>query len=119
MFHSKNSNQLRTTGEKKQAITYLDDSLLQLKTKGELFTIIHENQQLPRKGGLKAAPDKTHFFMRKVKFLGHFISQDGIQPVANSVQALKNLKSLECRRVVMKILGRLGFQLLHQKSSRR
>ena len=51
-----------------------------------MFTIIHEYHQLFRKGGLKAAPDKTHFFLRKVKFLGHVISQDGIQPVAKRVQ---------------------------------
>ena len=55
-----------------------------------MFTIIHEYHQLLRKGGLKAAPDKTHFFLRKVKFLGHVISQDGIQPVAKRVQDLKN-----------------------------
>ena len=47
--------------KKKKAITYLDDSLLQSHTKAEMFTIIHEYHQLLRKGGLKAAPDKTHF----------------------------------------------------------
>ena len=80
----------------KQAITYLDDSLLQSQTKGDKFTIIHEYHQLLRKGGLKAAPYKTHFFLRKVKLLGHVISQDGIQQVAKRVQDLKNLKSPEC-----------------------
>ena len=68
--------------KKKKAITYLDDSLLQSHTKAEMFTVIHEYHQLPRKGGLKAAPDKTHFFLRKVKFLGHVISEQGIQQVA-------------------------------------
>ena len=68
--------------KKKQAITYLDDSFLQSQIKGEMFTIIHEYHQLLRKGGLKAAPNKTHFFLRNVKVLGHVISQDGIQPVA-------------------------------------
>ena len=100
---------------KKQAITYLDDSLLQSQTKGEMFTIIHEYHQLLRKGGLKA-PDKTHFFFRKVKFLGHTISQDGIQPVAKRVQGLKNLKSPECKRDVMKVLGCLGFYSCYIKN---
>ena len=95
--------------KKEQAITYLDDSLLQSQTKGEKFTIIHENHQLLQKGGLKAAPDKTHFFLRKVKFLGHVISQNGVQPLAKRVQNLKNLKSPECKRDVMKVLGCLGF----------
>ena len=52
--------------KKKQAIAYLDDSLLQSQTKGEMFTIIHENHQLLREGGLKAAPDKTHFFLSNI-----------------------------------------------------
>ena len=95
--------------KKKQAITYLDDSLLRSQTKGEMFTIIHECHQLLRKGGLKAAPDKMHFFLRKIKFLGLVIAQDGIQPVAKRVHDLKNLKSPECRRDVLKVLGCLGF----------
>ena len=102
--------------KKKQAITYLDDSLLQLQTKGEIFTIIHEYHQLLRKGGLKAAPDKTHSFLRKVKFLGHVISQDGIQPVAKRVQDLKNLKSPECKRDVMKVLGCSSFYSCYIKN---
>ena len=67
---------------KKKAITYLDDSLLQSQTTAEMFTIIHEYHQLLHKGGLKAAPDKTHSFLRKIIFLGHVSSEQGIQPVA-------------------------------------
>ena len=102
--------------KKRQAITYLDDSLLQLQVKGEMFTIIHEYHQLLRKGGVKSAPDKTIFFLRKVNFLGHVISQDGIQPVAKRVQDLKNLKSTECKRDVMKVLGCLGFYSCYIKN---
>ena len=94
--------------KKKKAITYLDDSLLQSHTKAEMFTTIHEHQLL-RKGGLKAAPDKTHFFLRKVKFLGHVISEQGIQPVAKRVKDLQNLKSPESKRDVMEVPGCLGF----------
>ena len=101
--------------KKKQAITYLDDSLLQSQTKGEMFTILHEFHQLLRKGGLKAAPDETHL-LRKVKFLGHVISQYGIQPVAKRVQDLKNLKSPECKRNVMKVLGCSGFYSCYIKN---
>ena len=48
--------------KRKIAITYLVDSLLQPQMKAEMFTIIHEYYQLPRKGSLKTRPDKTHFF---------------------------------------------------------
>ena len=80
---------------RKQAITYIDDTIKQSQTRGEMFTIINEYHTLLGKAGLKAAPDKTFFFLKKVKFLGHVISPEGIQPIAKRVDALRNLKSPE------------------------
>ena len=95
--------------KKKKSITYLDDGLLQSHTKVEMFTNNHAYHQLLRKEGFKATPDKTYFFLRKVKFLGHVISEQGNQPVARRVKDLQNLKSPESKRDVMKVLGCLGF----------
>ena len=50
---------------KKQAITYIDDTIMQWQNRGEMFTIIHEDHTLLRKVGLKAAPDKTFFLLKK------------------------------------------------------
>ena len=94
---------------KKQAITYIDYTIMQSQDKNEMFTIINEYHTLLRKAGLKVAPDKTFFFLKKVKFLGHIISLDGIQPIAKRVKDIRNLKSPECKRDVMKVLGCLGF----------
>ena len=77
---------------KKQAITYIDDSIMQSETGGETSTIINEYHTLLRKAGLKAAPNKTFFFLKKVKFLGHVISPDGIRPKVKRVDAFRNLK---------------------------
>ena len=94
---------------RKQAITYIDDTIMQSETRNEMFTIINEYHTLLRMAGLKAAPDKTFFFLKKVKFLGHVVSPDGIQPIAKRVDALKNLKSPQSKRYVMKVLGCLRF----------
>ena len=51
--------------KKKQAITYIDDTIMQSQNKNEMFTIINEYHTLLRKAGLKAAPDKTFFFLKK------------------------------------------------------
>ena len=80
-----------------------------------MFTVINEYHTLLRKAGLKAAPDKT-FFLKKVKFLGHVLSPEGIQPIAKRVKDLKNLKSPESKRDVMKVLGCLGFYSCHIKN---
>ena len=95
--------------KKKQALTYIDDTIMQSQNRGETFSIIHEYHNLLRKAGLKAAPEKTFFFLEKVKFLGHVISSEGIKPTAKRVEDLKNPKSPECKRDVMKVLGCLGF----------
>ena len=95
--------------KKKQAITYIDDTIMQSQNKGEMISIIHEYHNLLRKAGVKAALEKTFFVLKKVKFLGHVISSEGIQPIAKRVKDLKNLNSPECKQDVMKVLGCLGF----------
>ena len=54
--------------KRKQAITYIDDTIMQSQNKGEMFSMIHEYHNLLRKTGLKAALEKTFFFLKKVKF---------------------------------------------------
>ena len=51
--------------KKKQAITHIDDTLMQAKNKQEMFTVIQVYHNLLRRAALKAAPDKTLFFLRK------------------------------------------------------
>ena len=85
---------------KKQAITYIDDTIMQSQTRGEMFTIINEYHPLLRKAGLKPATDKTFFYLKKVKFLGHLISPDGNQLKAKRVDALRNLKSPQSKQTL-------------------
>ena len=101
---------------KKQGNTYIDDTIMQSQTRGEVFTIINEYHSLLRKAGLKAAPDKTFFFLKKVKFLGHVISPDGIHPIAKRVDTSGNRKSPQKNGDVMKILGCLGFYSCYIKN---
>ena len=57
--------------KKKQAITYIDDTMKQSQNKKEMITVIKEYHTLLRKAGLKAAADKTFYFLKKIKFFGH------------------------------------------------
>ena len=90
---------------------------MQSQTRGEMFNIINEYHTPLRKAGLKAATDMTLFFLKKVKFVGQVISPDGIQPIAKRVDALRNLKSPQSKRDVMKVLGCLGFYSCYIKNS--
>ena len=102
--------------KKKKAIIYNDDTILQSQSKNEMFTVINEYHTLLWKAGLKAAPDKTFFFLKEVKFLGHVFSPGGIQPIAKRVKDLKNLKSPESKRHVRKILESFGFYRCYIKN---
>ena len=95
--------------KKKQAITYIDETIMQSQNKSEMLTVINEYNNLLRKASLKLAHGKTFFFPMKSKILGHFTSPDGIQPTAKRVKDLKNLKPFESKRHVIKVLGCLGF----------
>ena len=102
--------------KKKQAITYIDDTIKQSQNKNEMLTVINEYHTFLRKAGLEAAPNKTFFFLKKVKFLGRVISPEGIQPIAKRVKDLKNLKSPESKRNGMKVLGCLDFYSCYIKN---
>ena len=93
--------------KKKQAITYIDDTIMQSQSKNQTFTVINEYHTFLRKAGLRAAPNKTFFSQKKAKFFVHVISPEEIQPIAKRVKDLKNLKSPESKREVMRNPGRL------------
>ena len=82
---------------------------MQSQSKNKIFTVSNEYHTILRRAGFKAASDKTFFFRKKVKFLGHVISPEGVQPIEKRVKDLKNLKSPESKRDVMKVLGCLRF----------
>ena len=65
---------------KKNEITYLDDVFMQSQTKEELFIILEQYHKILQNKNLKAAPDKSHFFLTRVKILGHNIERNTITP---------------------------------------
>ena len=60
---------------KKNAITYVDDVFMQSQTKDEMFIILEQYHQILKNENMKAAPDKSHIFLTRVKFLGHIIEK--------------------------------------------
>ena len=81
-----------------------------------MFEIIDKHHEFLRKSGLKARPEKTKLFFRKVQFLGHVVGKDGIQPVKKRVADLKAFKSPENKRDVMRVPGCLGFYSIRIKN---
>ena len=77
---------------KENAITYLDDVFMQSQTKDEMFIILEQYHQILKNENMKAAPDKSHFFQTRVKFLGHIIESNTITPLKSRIHAIQKLQ---------------------------
>ena len=69
--------------KKKQAITYIDDTIIQSQNKNEMFTVINEYHTLPRKAGFKAGCDKTFFLKKVLSFFVMLYPQTESNPLQN------------------------------------
>ena len=79
---------------------------MQSQTKDEMFTVLEQYHKILQNENLKAAPDKSHFFLTRVNFLGHIIKRETITPLKSRIDAIQNLQpptnkrkfknSLEC-----------------------
>ena len=94
---------------KKNAITYLDDVFMQSQTKEEMFNVLEQYHQILQNENLKAAPDKSHFFLTKVKFLGHNIERKKITPLKSRIDAIQKLQPPTNKKKIQEFLGMLNF----------
>ena len=83
---------------KKNAVTYLDDVFMQSQTKDEMFLILEQYHQILKNENMKAAPDKSHFFQTRVKFLGHIIEKNTITPLKSRIDAIRKLQPPQIKR---------------------
>ena len=71
-------------------LVYLDDVIVFSKTPAEMLDRLRIVFQRLRSAKLKLKPSKCHLFQRKVKYLGHIISQDGISTDPDKVESVKH-----------------------------
>ena len=94
---------------KKNAITYLDDVFMQSQTKEEMFTVLEHYHKILQNENLKAAPNKSHFFLTRVKFLGHNIERNTITPLKSRIDAIQKLQPPTNKKKIQEFLGMLNF----------
>ena len=76
----------------KNAITSLDDVFMQSQTKDEMFTVLENYHQILLQESMKAAPDKSHFFLTRVKILGHIIERNTLTPLKSRIDEIQKLQ---------------------------
>ena len=88
---------------------YLDDLIIFSKTFEEHIDRLRQVFDRIRQEGLKLSPQKCHFFKTKVKYVGHIVSQDGIQPDPAKIEKVMEWPRPKTPEDVCQFLGFIGY----------
>ena len=91
------------------AMTYLDDNIIFSNNKEEHLLHLEEVFCQLRKAGLKMKQSKCDFFKSQIHYLGHLISEDGISPLSDKLDSIKNMTALKCMKEIRQFLGLTGY----------
>ena len=74
-----------------------------------MFIISEQYHQILKIENMKAAPDKSNFFLTRVKFLGHIIESNFITPLKSRIHAIQKLQPPTNKKKIQEFLGMLNF----------
>lgn len=92
-----------------EVVAYLDDTVIPSTTIKEGLERLERFLQALAKVGLTLRMDKCVFLRERIKFLGHSVSIDGIQPGDNKVNAIKDFPAPQNIHEVRRFIGLTGF----------
>ena len=87
----------------------IDDVFMQSQTKDEMCTVLDQYNKILQNENLKIAPNKSHFFLTRVKFLGHNIERNTITPLKSRIDAIQKLQPPTNKKKIQEFLGMLNF----------
>ena len=76
-------------------ITYVDDIFIRTNSYEQMFETLIEYHKILLKENLKAAPDKTYFMLKKVKFVEHIIEDKKVKPLTSRIDGFQKLWTKE------------------------
>jgi len=89
----------------KVCLCYLDDIVIFARTQEELLERLRIVLDRLRDVGLKLKPSKCALFQRRINFLGHLISEHGIEPQPEKIQAIRDWPRPKCVKDVRAFYG--------------
>ena len=87
----------------------MDDTIVYGKTEQEHDSRLKKVLARVRKSGLKLNKAKCHFKQKQVKFFGHIISEDGIQPDKDKIKAIIDMPAPSSVTELRTICGMLNY----------
>ena len=86
-------------------VCYLDDIIVFAKTPQELLDRLHQVFTRLAEVGLKVKPSKTVLFKTEIGFLGHLVTAQGVNPMPDKLQAIRDWPTPHCLRDVRAFFG--------------
>ncbi len=92
-----------------ELLVYLDDIIIYARNLWEHEKRAKRLLQRLREARLVLQPDKVEFLRREVQFLGHIISERGVEPNTNKLEAVKDFPTPTRVRKIREFLGLAGY----------
>ena len=91
------------------AMAYLDDIIIFSRTPEEHLKHIEIIFQKLKVAGLKLKESKCDFFKSEIHYLGHLISDKGIQPLPEKLDTIRNMPHPRTPKEIKQFLGLTGY----------
>ena len=91
------------------AMTYLDDIIIFSENELEHLEHLEEVFCRLREAGLKMKHSKCDFFRSKIHYLRHLISAEGISPLTNKLDCIRNMLVPKDEKGIKQFLGLTGY----------
>ncbi|GBG59948.1 hypothetical protein CBR_g66754 [Chara braunii] len=100
-------------------LIYLDDRLVYSRTLDEHLEHLRAILERLRITKYKANRDKCEFAQQELEYLGHYVTSQGIRPLADKVQPIQDWSDLKCTTDVRSFLGLASYYMLFVKGFQR
>jgi transposase InsO family protein len=91
------------------ALPYLDDTLIHSPTLQAHLQGLQLVLSALRRAGLKLQPSKCHLFRSQAEYLGHWVTKDGIQPLADYTKIVRQWPMPTTLTELRSFLGKVGY----------
>ena len=91
------------------AMTYLDDIIIFSETEEQHLAHIEEIFKRLEAADLKMKRSKCDFFKKHIHYLGHLISADGIRPLKDKLDSIRDMPAPCNAKEVKQFLGLVGY----------
>ena len=91
------------------AMGYLDDIIIFSRSEEEHLDHLEQVFQRLKEAGLKLSLEKCSFFKKHIQYLGHLLSEEGIQPLPEKLESIAKMPRPKNQKEVKQFLGLISY----------